>query len=230
MRKSYLLILFMLAINVAFAQPDPVRDFNRHIIEKWGGDYIRVGPYRVKGSPFFLGESFPGMLKYKGGKTIKNTNVLYNLYEQKAGVDLKNEIYESGEVLEEFKMELPDKFGKQSLLFKNSSLYGDGTLKSYLNVLAEGSKASFLKQFKTKLIPDPTNTLSKDDKVFEQYYEYYLYAKGGAGLQKIKLRQKDILKELGDDPKLKDYISKNGLDLSKEEGVIQLINIYNSAN
>jgi hypothetical protein len=229
MQKLYILIVFILLTNSTFAQPDPVGNFNRHVVEKWGSDYIRIGPYRVKGSPYFLGESFPGSLIYKSGRRVTDAKILYDLYSQKAGIDVENGIYESGEALEEFSIVLLDKFGGQTLLFKNSSLFGDAALKSYLNVLEDGDKVTLLKIFKTKLSPDPRNNLAKDSKVFEQYYEYYLYNKTSQDLNKIKLRQKDIVKELGNDQLVNDYVSKSEIDFSKEADLIKLINKYNNS-
>ena len=229
MIKIFLLFCCSSLMVGAKAQPDPLRDFNKHVVENWSGDYIRIGPYRVKGSPFFLGESFPGVIKYKGGKTVTDIKVLYNLYNQKAGVDVNHDIFEANDAVAEFQVQLPSKFGGQTLLFKNTNQYQKESAEEFLNVLAEGSKAAFFKQYKTKLQADPTNTLSKDDKVFEQYYEYYLYTMASPGLHKIKLRSKDVLKELGEDPQIKEYVLKNHMDLSKEEDVIQLINKYNNS-
>ena len=180
-------IVILLFGDVSFAQVDPVGQFNKHIVENWKGDYIRIGQYRVKGTPYLFGESFPGTLTYKGG--IKSDiKILYDLYNQKAGADVKNSILESDLVLEEFSISLPTKFGGNTLFFKNTELFGNTSLKNYFNVLADGSKASLLKIFKIKLVSDPSNMMDKEQKIFEQYYEYYLYNKAGKKLSKIKKR------------------------------------------
>jgi len=59
---SFFAILSALMVN---AQPDPVGNFNKHVIEKWTHDYIRVSQYRVKGSPYLLGESFNGDINHE---------------------------------------------------------------------------------------------------------------------------------------------------------------------
>ena len=183
--------------------------------------------YRVKGTPYLFGESFPGTLTFKGG--VKNdTKVLYDLYNQKAGADIKNNILESDLGLEEFTISLPAKFGGSTLLFKNTELFGNTSLKSYFNVLEDGTKLSFLKIFKIKLVSDPSNMMDKDIKIFEQYYEYYFYNKNTKELSKIKLKEKDIVKQLGDEKFVKDFIAKTDLDVSKEVDVIKLIQGYNN--
>ena len=213
----------------SWAQPDPIGAFNKHIVENWGGDYTRIGPYHVKGSPYFLGQSFLGVAEYRGGKKDSRSKILYNLYNQKAGIEVNKELFETDSLLEKFELLLPETLGDKSLHFKNGMYYGLPKTNGYFNVLVEGDKVSFLKQYKTRLIADPTNTLSRDDKVFEQYFEYYVYNNASKVLHKIKLRQKDILKELADDPMAKNYIVKNDIDVSKEGDAIQLINKYNNS-
>ncbi len=216
---------FLLSQQV-LAQPDPLSNFNRHVIASWTGQYVRISQYQVKGTPYLFGEPFNGSITYNGGKPIVDKKIWYNLYSQKAGIDVNNELFESDDRVSEFILQLPRKFGGQTLLFKNASVFGSTDLNGFLNVLEEGSRVSFLKMYKVRLSPDPTNMLAKDKKVFEQYLEYYLHRKGA--LKKIKLKQRDILKELGDEIKLKDYITKNNLDLSSEEDVIKLIKLYNN--
>jgi hypothetical protein len=229
MRKVFLSFLLLTILNQVFAQVDPVGNFNRHIAANWVGEYIRISQYRVKGTPYLLGESFAGVITYKSGKASANNKILYDLYNQKAGIDMNNEIYVADDPIDQFIIDLPEKFGGQKLLFKNANHYGNTEVKGYLNVLQDGSKVTFLKAYKIKLVADPTNTLVKDVKVFEQYYEYYLYNKSSQQLQKIKLKEKDVIKELDDAEFVKNYKASNGTaDLSKEAGLIQLIKYYNN--
>lgn len=227
MRKKSIFFGFILMANMSFAQTNTVGEFNKFIAQNWAGEYIRIGQYKVKGSPYLLGESFPGTLTYKGGAK-SDTKILYDLYNQRAGADVKNSILQSDQVVEEFSISLPAKFGGNTLLFKSTEAYGNGSLKNYFNVLVEGSKTSFLKVFKIKLISDPSNMMDKEQKVFEQYYEYYLYNNSTKELSKIKLKEKDIAKQLGDEEFVKNFIAKGSLDVSNEVDVIKLIQGYNN--
>jgi len=211
----------------AISQTNTVGEFNRFIAQNWTGDYIRIGQYKVKGTPYLLGESFPGTLTYKGGSK-SDTKILYDLYNQRAGADVKNSILESEQAVDEFSISLPAKFGGNTLLFKSAESYGNASLKSYFNVLEDGSMTSLLKVFKIKLISDPSNMMDKEQKVFEQYYEYYLYNKSTKELSKIKLKEKDIAKQLGDEEFVKSFIAKGSLDVSNEVDVIKLIQGYNN--
>jgi hypothetical protein len=228
MKTRYLLIGLLFLFSKTFAQVDPLGAYNRYVVENWSGEYVRIGPYQVKGSPYFFGESLPGNITYKGGKKAADTKILYDVYNQKVGVAQNNEIFEATEAVEEFIISLPAKYGSGKLLFRNSYVYGEAGMKSYLNVLDDGDKISFLKQFKIKLLPDPTNTMAKERKVFDQYSEYYIYSKASKELSKVKLKEKDIMKILGNGEQVKNYLSKNEVDFSKEEEVISLINKYNN--
>jgi hypothetical protein len=210
----------------AKAQIDPIRDFNKHVIENWTGEAIRISQYMVKGSPYFLGEAFTGSIRYKGGRVV-NDKLLYDLYLQKAGPEMNGGIFESTDPVEQFTLKLPLSMGGNSLLFKNSLLY-KGASAGFFNVLAEGAGLSLIKHFKTKLSPDPKNTLAKEQKIFEQYYEYYLYDFRDSSLHKAKLREKDLLKLMQNDPRVIEYIKVQDLDLyNNEVDVVNCINFYN---
>ena len=55
--KQVLIIFAFFSALMVNAQPDPIGNFNKHVIEKWTHEYIRVSQYRVKGSPYLLGDS-----------------------------------------------------------------------------------------------------------------------------------------------------------------------------
>ena len=213
--------------TVTQAQTDAIGNFNKHIIEKWSNDYIRIGQYRVKGTPYLLGESYPGYITYMNGGAVMDVNILYDIYNQKAGVDTDGQMMESDNEVREFMLSFPEKFGGGKLLFRSSAFFGLPELKTYFNVLYDGEKMSLLKAYKSRLIGDPSNLYSKELKIFEQYYEYFLFDKNAKSLKKIKLREKDILNELNDSGKLKNYVKAHSLDLSKEKDLIALITDYN---
>lgn len=225
--RNLLSFTFLLLSHFAISQVDPVGEFNRHVFESWKGEIIRIGPYSVKGSPYLLGESFPGSISYKAGTTLKDTKILYDLYHQKAGVDLKGQIFESEDPIESFSINLSEKMGGKRLLFKNSYVFGKPSMNCFFSVLEEGKKVTLLKVYKSKLVADPSNNLDTRAKVFEQYYDYYIYDKSNSTLNGIKLKKKDLVKELGDEF-VGEYMSNNNPDLSKEFELIQLIKAFNS--
>jgi len=188
--------LLMLSFTFVNAQTDAIGDFNKHVIEKWTEDYIRVSQYRVKGSPYLLGESFDGELTMKTGQKTINQKVLYNVMEQKVGTEIdKNLIAPDGDIVS-FYIQLPEKFGGEKLFFQPAEAFGKNNVKGFLNVLSDGPKLTLLRQYKSKLVPDPTNMYSKDIRIFEQYNEYYIFLKKTSELVKVRLKEKDIIAAL----------------------------------
>ncbi len=221
MRFSIVLI-FVISLSLkGFCQPNPLGTFNRYIAENWTGEYLRIGQYKVKGTPYLFGESFDGKLVFEGGAVTSRDKVLYNLYTQKAGPDIRGEILETTKQLDEFSMNLTEKFGGQTLLFKHSRLFNESTLNVYFNVISEGSKATFLKIYRIRLIPDPTNMYDKESRLFEQYFDYYLFTPGN--LSKVKLRKKDFSKALQSIPGAADKIEDSKIDFFSEKEIAVLI-------
>jgi hypothetical protein len=219
--KQMLIFLAVFSSLISFAQPDPVGNFNKHVIEKWTHDYIRVSQYRVKGSPFLLGESFSGDITMKTGVVTVDKKILYDIYDQKVGIDLdKKFVAPDGEV-SGFFIQLSENFGGEKLNFINAANLSKVNLKGYLNVIADGSKFAFLRQYRIRLVADPAEMYSKDIKLFEQYYDYYIYNRATAELNKIKLKDKDVLEALGNPNPSAKY------DLHTALGVRQLVEIMN---
>jgi hypothetical protein len=194
--KAILIILFVLTSFLAIAQPDAIGDFNKHVIEKWTEDYIRVSQYRVKGSPYLLGESFDGEIIMRTGLKISNQKVLYDIMDQRVGTEMNKQLIAPDGEISTFMIRLPEKFGNDQLEFINANTLSKSSVKGFLNVIANGPKVSFLRQYKTRLVPDPLNMYSKDLRIFEQYYDYYLYNHSTQTLEKVKLKEKDIREAL----------------------------------
>lgn len=211
----------MFVFGNLFAQPDPIGNFNKHVVEKWTHDYIRVSQYRVKGSPYLLGESFNGDISMKSGVVTVDKKILYNIYDQKVGTDLDNKFVAPDGEVASFFMLLSEKHGGEKLNFINASNLPKVNLKGYLNVLADGSKFAFVRQYRIRLVADPAEMYSKDIKLFEQYYDYYIYNRATAELNKIKLKEKDVLEALGN-PTV-----SSTFDLRTALGVRQAVEVIN---
>jgi hypothetical protein len=195
--KSLLCFLVLhFVFNSAHSQTDAIGDFNKHVIEKWSEDFIRISQYKVKGSPYLLGESFDGALTVKSGIVAANQKILYDLYSQKVGIEINKELIKpDGEVVS-FYIQLPEKFGNERLEFINASTLKNVKLEGYLNTLEKGNKLILLRQYKTRVIADPANMYSKDFRIFEQYYDYFIYNVVTSSLEKIRLKQKDVISAL----------------------------------
>ena len=225
------LLLFFLSccfLRTGKTQVDHVGSFNRHVFEMWKGEAVRIGPFSVKGSPYLFGEAFDGSVHYKGGNNFYKARILYDVYHQKAGVELQSMIYEAAEPVDSFTITLPQQFGGKKLFFKSNSFYAEDK-KGFYNIVEEGDKVSLLKMYKSKLIADPNNNMDTKSKVFEQYAEYYLFKKVDKTLHSVKLRKKDFLNEFGDENFSTQYLVNNTVDFTREEDIAKMMNAYNQS-
>ena len=227
MRHLFLIIFLGLGISVV-AQPDPLGVFNKHVIEKWTEEYIHISQYLVKGSPYLLGESFNGEFTVASGKKGTANPIFYDVYNQKVGIDVNKQFVKPDEEVVSFSIELPERYGADKLDFINASTLPNAGIKGFLNLISSGNNFLLLKQFKSRLIPDPQNMYSKDIRIFEQYYDYFIYNKKSSSIEKIRLKEKDILAAVkGFDPDSIAEAQKNN-DLSTLQGVKKFILMLNS--
>ncbi|HEX6848198.1 MAG TPA: hypothetical protein VF144_14550, partial [Chitinophagaceae bacterium] len=203
--------------------PDPLSTYNKHLAERWSGEYMQVSQYKVKGSPYLLGKAFPGTVKFADGNTINNVQITYDLYNEKVSFEKDSLFFELDKLIKEFSIMLPAEYGNTNLVFRNAASFGDTKKKGYYNIISESGKYVFMKEFKLKLVPDPANTLAKDYKMFEQYYEYLLYDTSGRNLSKIKLNKKSVLSFFQNKSAAEKEINDSRIDVSTEAGVSLLL-------
>jgi hypothetical protein len=231
MKKLFsLLPLLIMSLHVAAQGADPIGSFNRYVIESWAGQYVRIGSYKVKGSPFLLGEPFPGKIKYNGDDFVPTAKILYNLVDQIAGPEVgPGQIFVAdNKELEEFVVFLPEKFGGGQMHFKSGKFYGVQKTAAFYSVLAEGPVAGLLRYYKVQYITDPSNPLDKDFKVFDQVAEYYIFDPKAVKLERVKLNKKDILGALKFVPNSEAKANEMGVDYTMEAGVISLVQTLNA--
>lgn len=229
MKKFIFSIFLQVFVFHSFGQLDAIGTFNRYVIETWSGQYVRIGNYKVKGSPFLFGESFPGKVRLMGSNVSQPAKVLYNLYEQKAGPGTNGEILLTDKLVEEFTLELPEKYGGVPLTFKHCGMYAKPKLKCYFNVLAEGPSVAFLKAYRIRVVADPANMMDKELKVFEQYYEYFLINKKGTGeVEQVKLKKKDFENELSSLEGAPAIFKSNQFEYATEGDFIKLVIALNN--
>ena len=106
------------------AQLDQIGSYNRFLIEKWDGEFYRVGPYKVKGSPYFFGKAYPGRIGYDGQSLSKNESLLYDLYEQKVGPDINGKVFDADQEATEFEIYEKKDYGTDTLRFVSNSVVG----------------------------------------------------------------------------------------------------------
>ncbi|HUS00113.1 MAG TPA: hypothetical protein VMY77_00215 [Chitinophagaceae bacterium] len=207
---------------------DPLNAYNKNIVANWNGEYQRIGPYKVKGSPYLFGEAYPGYINYKDGRTSIDKMVYFDVYNYKVGIIEKNNRYEPIDPIEDFSISLPQQYGGKELKFKNAKAFGTSVPKGFFNILEDGKKLTLLKYFKVNLMIDQGNEMNKDARVFEQVYDYYIYNKTSNELQKLKLKEKDIAKVLDNKKFMDEVIHARKIDLTYEGSVISAVSLYNN--
>ena len=224
MKGSWVFVFCMNIFSQLSAQiiADPLPAYNKQLAERWAGEYMQVSQYRVKGSPYLLGKAFPGTLKFNDG-TKNCVLIIYDLYNDKVGIEKDSLFFEVDKLISEFSIMLPAEYGNINLVFKNAASFGDSKKKGFYNVISESGKYVFMKEFKLKLVPDPVNSLAKDYRMFEQYNEYILYDTASRNMKKIKLNKKSVSSFFQNKGGVEKEINDSKIDVSTEAGVSLLL-------
>lgn len=227
---SCLTFFCIICVNVN-AQFDIIGTYNKQVLQNWSGTYSRIGPFKVKGSGYFLGEALSGIVKFKDHDLMQSKKLFYDLYNQEIVFQQGEDLLKVDEVLEELTITLPEKYGSKSMIFKNAVLYEATNIKGFFEVLEEGPNVSFLKMYKINIAPDPGNMRDRDAKLFEQYSEYYIFNTVSKNLIHVKLKSKEIKKALiSSGLSSTNSINPDNYDLSKEQEVINFFKQINSTN
>lgn len=225
MKSFFLITLFIITTDVLTAQviPDPLTTYNKYLVERWSGEYMQISQYKVKGSPYFLGKAFPGILKFKDGSTKNNVRIIYDIYNEKAGIEQDSVFMELDKEISEYSIMLSDEYGGKTLVFRNAAEFGDPKKKGFYNVIGESGRYVFVREYKLRLIPDPVNSMARDFKMFEPYYEHNLYDSVTHDMKKVKLNKKSISSFFKDQAAVDAAIKADNLDLTSEYGVVLLM-------
>jgi len=218
------LVFVLIALNASSQiGPDPLQAYNKNLAERWNGQYIQVSQYRVKGSPFFGSDAFPGQITYADGRVVSYTKIRYDLHRNVVEVERDSTFYEMTVPIKEFRIRLSEEYGNKELTFRQAKYFGEKNNPAYYSVIDETKNYSFVKEFKLKLTPDYTNQMAKDYKLFEMYYEYYLYNDQTKAISKVKLNKKSISGYFKDNAEAVERIKTNTVNVSNEAGIIILL-------
>ncbi len=227
---SCLTFFCIICVNVN-AQFDIIGTYNKQVLQNWSGTYSRIGPFKVRGSGYFLGEALSGVVKIKDRDMMQSKKLFYDLYNQEIVFQQGEDLLKVDGVLEEFTLTLPETYGGNTMQFKNAVFYKTENMKGYFEVLEEGPNASFLKMYKINIAPDPGNMRDRDAKLFEQYSEYYIFNAGTKNLVQVKLKSKEIKKAfISSGLNKNSSINPDSYNLSNEKDVIGFFKQINSTN
>jgi hypothetical protein len=235
MKIIFSFLLTTLMATVATAQQgsyfDPAQAYNKLLIEKNNGTYIRIGNYKVSGTPFLFGERNNGNI-YSPNETAYNILLSYNAYDQNidfystANPDVPL-IKEPG-TLDSFLLKKNAAAGlEKDVLF----VYGPTVLgtkdKSYYQLVTKGKKVNLYKRYTAELGIVSTNYIQAELRQFNILVDYYYTDSTGKGLKKLKVNPASIKKEFASIRDLSDNIDADLLTTAREQELVKLFGVMN---
>ncbi|HEX2683594.1 MAG TPA: hypothetical protein VHL77_06665, partial [Ferruginibacter sp.] len=181
MRKTLPLLLVLLA-SAAQAQQaayfDAAQAFNKLVMDRqnMNGEFIRVGTYKVIGTPYLFGEKNNGNV-YSATEKAQNISLSYNVYNQQiefySTANTTNALVKEPGTLDSFKLKKNSAANIESDL---DFIYGpllNAKEKAYYQLLAKGPKVSLYKKYYAQLSIVSTNYIQSDLRQFDLKLDYY---------------------------------------------------------
>ena len=174
-----LLLMHCISHAQAAAFVDPAQAFNKMQLEKKeGSSYERIGPYKVKGTPYLYGGGQVASVFAKGFSIKDVIKVNYNTYNQQLELvfnkETAAEIKNNAEV-DSFLIKVSMTDYKADLKFFSVKLFSSKD-NFFLQEVYKGTKYSLFKRYKSDLGYVSTNYVQSDlreyDLIFDYYYSY----------------------------------------------------------
>lgn len=203
MKSLFFLFLFFAAGQFCFSQQasynDAAQAYNRLLIEKGNGSYIRINNYKVTGTPYLFGGKNISDL-FVSGKAHKNIEMSYNTFSNQIEVyttnDSKNPLVMEEGAVDSFTISSKvDDSDPPNLTFICSKVLGADDKGFYLRMY-DGQFALY-KKYNTTLGIVTSNYIESDLRQFELNYDYYYLNKNTGKLKKIKFNYNGLKKEFG---------------------------------
>lgn len=235
MKKIYFLfaLLSLSFFHVTAQQSayfDAAQAYNKLLVERGNGSYMRVDQYKVVGTPFFLGEKHKGHLFAKG-ETAHNILLSYNTYNQELSFyssgNPDNALVKTPQLVDSFvlKQNLSKEID-EDIVFINGRFIG-GDEKSFYRLMHKGAQYSLYKKYKTTLGIVSTNYVQSDLRQFDLASEYYYYSPGMQELKKLKPQLYALQKEFNAIKDVTKTISKEELSINHDKGMRQVFAYLN---
>ena len=157
------------------------------ITDNQGNSYIRIGGYRVKGSPYLFSQNVHGYIFLTKNNGVA-TELAYDTYNQQLQFYIPETQQTGTEKLEDvdsFYISKDENTVKQNMVFINARII-DPSKKYFLQKLVGGNKYSLYKLNKSELQIPSDNYVESDLREFDLEQQYFYLEKGGKALKKIK--------------------------------------------
>lgn len=209
---------------------DAALNYNKLLIEKSENNFIRIGPYRVKGTPYLFGDNQAGVI-YSKKQTLNNVLFSYNVHLNRIELTIQGSsqfvVLENADI-DSFTLTAASSQGKHAtdMYFINAKNINPKE-KEYLQVLFKGNNFSLYKKYTCVLAIVSTNYVEADLRQFNYGSTYYYQVKNEDKLIKIKPGQSPLMRDFNYAPKC--YTPVANLDFTYNKEAF-LINFFNQAD
>lgn len=210
MKRSLSLCWFLFLSVVGMAQSgiitptvgwvDPVLNHNRLLREQTGeGVYKLIGPYRVIGSSYFLGDRNKGHI-YSTEATAQNIQIGYNTYTQEvefiSPANPTQPLIKSPGEVDSFLILANKALGLPEDMRFIFGKHVGASEKAYFQELANGSRAGIYKRYKSDVGYVSSNYVQSELRQFDMLFDYFLFNPTTRTLKKVKNNFNSLQKEL----------------------------------
>jgi uncharacterized protein YxeA len=191
-----------------------------------------TGQYKdTEGSPYLIDDYKNGILYDTKGKA-RSVFLKYDTYKEEV------EVYNDGNPLliekrlyPKFVIEYIDAASKKKIHYEFTNEIQIPGLKpnKYVQIITDGDRFKLIKIYSSQLNQSQDQGYGGviTNNYFENKEAYYIYTVGLDAVP-IKLKNKDILKALSDDGKLKDYLKKEKIKIRNEKDMSELMDYLNT--
>lgn len=194
---------------------------------------VRItGQYKdTEGSPYLIDDYKNGVLYTKDGME-RPVYLKYDTYKEEVEVfNDGNPLLIDKRLYPKFVIEYVDDKSKQKVRYEFTNEIVIPGMKNgkYVEVIANGDKFKLIKAYSSKLNQSQDQGYGGvvTNNFFENDEDYYIYTVGLDAVR-VKLKNKDILKAISDDGKLKDYLKAEKIKVRKEKDMLRVIEYLNT--
>jgi hypothetical protein len=193
---------------------DAAQAYNRLLIEKNNGTYMRINNYKVIGTPYLFGEKNNGDL-YAKGENAQNIIISYNSYNNEVAFypigNSANALIKDAEQVDSFVLKPNGSAGiVENAKFISSEALGAKDKTFYL-LMYEGPDFNLYKKYKSSLGIVSTNYVQSELRQFDLTYEYYYMNNKTKQLKKLKPSNNAALKEFKDVKDISSFLNENNI-------------------
>jgi hypothetical protein len=226
----FLLFIFSDSIAQQASYFDPAQAYNRLLIEKNNGTYVRVSNYKVIGTSYLFGEKNKGDI-YGANVTGYDIVLSYDTYTQNVYFILPSSpnvsLTKEPSSLDSFKLiKNREASLDQDVTFVYGTIIGAKD-KNYYQVIARGKKASLYKRYTSELGIVSTNYIQSELRQFNILVDYFYTDSTGKGVKKLKINTKNLAKEFLPIKDLSSFINSDDLNVSRDR---ELVRVFEELN